>query len=135
MHHVARKLRPDTSVVSQGLLSECNNSCPSSPLFQVNVFVIRVTNLPILLMISLYERQAKKAGSTNFYDTLAHAAVKLYDTLPRSLKRMSMCMNLSRLSRIERLPYPLPGIFEGLAGPGSDIDVVRIYNHSHFPTS
>ncbi|KXN87398.1 hypothetical protein AN958_08829 [Leucoagaricus sp. SymC.cos] len=71
---------------------------------KVNVFVIRITNLPILLLVSLYERQAKKAGTTSFYDTLASAAEKVYDTLPRTLKRMS--------------------IFEGLAGPGSDIDTI-----------
>lgn len=71
---------------------------------KVNVFVIRITNLPILLMISWYERQAKKAGTGSFYDTLTNAAERVLDTLPRSLKRMT--------------------IFEGLAGSGGDIDAI-----------
>lgn len=60
--------------------------------------------LTILLMISWYERYAKKAGTGSFYDTFVHAAEKLFDSLPRPLKRVS--------------------IFEGLAGPGADIDVI-----------
>lgn len=71
---------------------------------KVNVLMIRITNLPILLMISWYERYAKKAGTGSFYDTFVHAAEKLFDSLPRPLKRVS--------------------IFEGLAGPGADIDVI-----------
>lgn len=56
--------------------------------FQVNVLMIRITNLPILLMISWYERYAKKAGTGSFYDTFVHAAEKLFDSLPRPLKRV-----------------------------------------------
>ena len=29
------------------------------------------------------------AGTIGFYDTIAHVAEKVFDTLPRSLKRMS----------------------------------------------
>ncbi|KAF8159446.1 receptor-activated Ca2+-permeable cation channel [Crassisporium funariophilum] len=71
---------------------------------KVNVFMIRLTSFPILLMISLYERQAKLAGAITFYDTIAHVAEKVFDTLPRSMKRMTF--------------------FEGLAGADADIDAV-----------
>lgn len=50
---------------------------------------LRLTSFPVLLSISLYERQAKMAGTIGFYDTIAHVAEKVIDTLPRSLKRMS----------------------------------------------
>ncbi|PPQ76669.1 hypothetical protein CVT24_011914 [Panaeolus cyanescens] len=71
---------------------------------KVNVFMIRLTSFPVLLTISLYERQCKAAGSENFYDTIAHMAEKVFDTLPRTLKRMTF--------------------FEGLAGADADIDAV-----------
>ncbi|KAH7890816.1 hypothetical protein F5I97DRAFT_1838990 [Phlebopus sp. FC_14] len=71
---------------------------------KVNVFMIRATNFPILLVIAWYERQSKKSGSIGFYETISSAAEKIIDTLPRSLKRVSL--------------------FEGLAGLGSDIDVI-----------
>lgn len=71
---------------------------------KVNVFMIRATNFPILLMIALYERQSKKTGSNGFYETITSAAEKVLDTLPRPLKRMSF--------------------FEGLVGSGSTIDVI-----------
>ncbi|KAG2128545.1 hypothetical protein DEU56DRAFT_818870 [Suillus clintonianus] len=68
---------------------------------KVNVFMIRATNFPILLMIAWYERQSKKNGSNGFYETITSAAEKV---LPRPLKRMSL--------------------FEGLVGSGSTIDVI-----------
>jgi len=71
---------------------------------KVNVFMIRATNFPILLIIAWYERQSKKNGSFGFYDTITSAAEKVFDTLPRSLKRMSF--------------------FEGLVGSGGDIDII-----------
>ncbi|OJA14994.1 hypothetical protein AZE42_04319 [Rhizopogon vesiculosus] len=71
---------------------------------KVNVFMIRATNFPILLIIAWYERQSKKSGSFGFYDTITSAAEKVFDTLPRSLKRMSF--------------------FEGLVGSGGDIDII-----------
>ncbi|KAG1808712.1 uncharacterized protein BJ212DRAFT_1484952 [Suillus subaureus] len=71
---------------------------------KVNVFMIRATNFPILLIIALYERQSKKTGSNGFYETITSAAEKVLDTLPRPLKRMSF--------------------FEGLVGSGSTIDVI-----------
>jgi len=58
---------------------------------KVNVLMIRITNLPILLMISWYERYAKKAGTGSFYDTIAHAAEKLFESLPRPLKLKRVC--------------------------------------------
>ncbi|KDR80736.1 hypothetical protein GALMADRAFT_241168 [Galerina marginata CBS 339.88] len=71
---------------------------------KVNVFMIRLTSFPILLAISFYERQSKLAGTITLYDTVIHVAEKVFDTLPRTFKRMTF--------------------FEGLAGAGSDIDAV-----------
>ncbi|TFK29652.1 hypothetical protein FA15DRAFT_663807 [Coprinopsis marcescibilis] len=71
---------------------------------KVNVFLIRVTNFPILLGISYYERQSQNAGSDNFAETVAYLTERVYDTLPRQIKRI--------------------GLFEGFAGSGSDIDAI-----------
>ncbi|CAL1715034.1 unnamed protein product [Somion occarium] len=72
---------------------------------KVNVFMIRVTSFPILLLIAGYERQAKRTGAITFYDTITAAAEKVLDTLPRSLKRMTL--------------------FEGLmAGSDAEIDAI-----------
>jgi len=70
----------------------------------LNVFLIRLTSFPILLAISFYERQSKKAGTVTFYATIGHVTERIFDSLPRSLKRLS--------------------IFEGLAGADADIDAV-----------
>ncbi|TFK79738.1 hypothetical protein K466DRAFT_667994 [Polyporus arcularius HHB13444] len=71
---------------------------------KVNVFMIRLTSFPILLCIALYERQAKRSGSFTFYETVTAAAEKIFDTLPRHLKRLTF--------------------FEGLTGPEADIDAI-----------
>ncbi|KAF7370601.1 hypothetical protein MSAN_00692800 [Mycena sanguinolenta] len=71
---------------------------------KVNVFMIRLTSFPILLLISLYERQAKKSGTTNIYDTLTVVTERMLETLPRRFKLLNF--------------------FEGLAGSDSDIDIV-----------
>ncbi|KAI0084442.1 hypothetical protein BDY19DRAFT_987498 [Irpex rosettiformis] len=71
---------------------------------KVNVFMIRLTSFPILLLIALYERQAKRTGALTFYETVSAAAEKVFDTLPRGLKRLSL--------------------FEGLAGADADIDAI-----------
>ncbi|KAJ7890538.1 receptor-activated Ca2+-permeable cation channel [Mycena olivaceomarginata] len=71
---------------------------------RVNVFMIRITSFPILLMISLYERQAKKNGTTNIYETLTVVTERMLETLPRRFKLLNF--------------------FEGLAGSDSDIDMV-----------
>ncbi|KAJ7765480.1 hypothetical protein DFH07DRAFT_1015251, partial [Mycena maculata] len=71
---------------------------------KVNVFMIRVTSFPVLLMISLYERQAKKNGTTNISETLVVMTENMLETLPRRFKLLNF--------------------FEGLAGSDSDIDVV-----------
>lgn len=70
--------------------------------------MIRVTSFPILLLIAGYERQAKRTGAITFYDTITAAAEKVLDTLPRSLKRMTL--------------------FEGLmAGSDAEIDAVSMF--------
>ncbi|KAF9075354.1 receptor-activated Ca2+-permeable cation channel [Rhodocollybia butyracea] len=71
---------------------------------KVNVFMIRTMNLPVLLVIALYERQAKLNGTTGLYETIIVMTEKAYDSLPRQLKRLS--------------------IFEGLAGSDGDIDAI-----------
>ncbi|EIW58800.1 uncharacterized protein TRAVEDRAFT_72272 [Trametes versicolor FP-101664 SS1] len=63
-----------------------------------------LTSFPILLSIAWYERQAKHSGSFTFYETVSAAAEKLFDTLPRHLKRLTL--------------------FEGLTGPDADIDAI-----------
>ncbi|KAF8239383.1 receptor-activated Ca2+-permeable cation channel [Tricholoma matsutake] len=71
---------------------------------KVNVLLIRLTSFPLLLLIALYERQSKQSGTTTFYDTIGAVAEKVFDTLPRHLKRLTF--------------------FEGLVGPGSDISAI-----------
>ncbi|KAI0774788.1 hypothetical protein BD413DRAFT_472139 [Trametes elegans] len=71
---------------------------------KVNVFMIRLTSFPILLGIAWYERQAKRSGSFTFYETVSAAAEKVFDTLPRHLKRLAL--------------------FDGLTGPEADIDAI-----------
>ncbi|KIP03001.1 hypothetical protein PHLGIDRAFT_16153 [Phlebiopsis gigantea 11061_1 CR5-6] len=71
---------------------------------KVNVFMIRLTSFPVLLLIAVYERQAKSSGALTFYETVSSVAEKVMDTLPRSLKRMSF--------------------LEGLAGTEADIDAI-----------
>ncbi|KAJ6591536.1 hypothetical protein DFH09DRAFT_1244623 [Mycena vulgaris] len=71
---------------------------------KVNVFMIRITSFPILLMISLYERQAKKNSTTNIYETLTVVTERMLETLPRRFKLLNF--------------------FEGLAGSDGDIDTV-----------
>ncbi|KAJ7180666.1 hypothetical protein C8R46DRAFT_1070191 [Mycena filopes] len=56
---------------------------------KVNVFMIRTTSFPVLLMISLYERQAKKNGTTNIYETLTVVTERMLETLPRRFKLLS----------------------------------------------
>lgn len=71
---------------------------------KVNVFMIRLTSFPILLLIAGYERQAKRTGSTNFSETMESTVESLVDALPRQLTRLSL--------------------FDGLVGSDSDIDAV-----------
>lgn len=80
-----------------------------------------MTSFPVLLLIALYERQSKNSGTTNFYDTVSAVAERAFDTLPRHLKRLSAFNSLTLRSRVTHLP---PAFFEGLAGPGGDIDAV-----------
>ncbi|KAJ6610203.1 hypothetical protein B0H10DRAFT_2438133 [Mycena sp. CBHHK59/15] len=64
----------------------------------------RATSFPVLLMISLYERQAKKNGTTNIYETITVVTERMLETLPRRFKLLNF--------------------FEGLAGSDGDIDAV-----------
>ncbi|KAI0057252.1 hypothetical protein BV25DRAFT_1920347 [Artomyces pyxidatus] len=72
---------------------------------KVNVFMIRVTNFPILLVIAFYERQAKKTGTRGVHDTLTATGERFYESLPRQLKRMTFFDSF-------------------MAGGGADIDAI-----------
>ena len=48
----------------------------------------RLTNFPFLLLIALYERQAKTAGTTGFSETLGVVFDNVLDTLPRPFRRL-----------------------------------------------
>ena len=87
-----------------------------------NWFFRRLTSFPILLLIAWYERQSKYYGSSSFYDTVREAAEKVYDTLPRQIKRLS---ERSSKSQMFALIWHLVAIFEGLAGADADIDAVN----------
>ncbi|KAH8108342.1 hypothetical protein DFH11DRAFT_1517080 [Phellopilus nigrolimitatus] len=72
---------------------------------KVNVFMIRLTSFPILLFIAYYERQAKFIHATTFTETVSATMERVIETLPRSIKRMTL--------------------FEGIfAGKASDIDAI-----------
>ncbi|KAH9032334.1 hypothetical protein EDB84DRAFT_1491009, partial [Lactarius hengduanensis] len=73
---------------------------------KVNVFLIRLTNFPILLTIAFYERQAKKTGSVGVGETLVATTERFIETLPR---------NMRRWSSVARKLSP---------GGGSDIDAI-----------
>ncbi|KAI0270966.1 hypothetical protein BGY98DRAFT_1008270 [Russula aff. rugulosa BPL654] len=60
---------------------------------KVNVFMIRLTNFPMLLTISLYERQAKKIGTVGVGETLMATAEQFVETLPRNVKRWTLLEN------------------------------------------
>jgi hypothetical protein len=79
-----------------------------------------------LLGIALYERQSKQSGTTTFYDTMGAVAEKIFDTLPRQLKRLSE-RHLSR-DLLFTHDSVIPAFFEGLVGPDSDISAVRSNN-------
>lgn len=85
--------------------------------------MIRLTSFPILLLIAWYERQAKQSGSITFRETLSSAAEKIFDALPRSLKRL--CELKKYQSDIRPLTVSCAAFFEGLAGSEADIDAVR----------
>ncbi|KAF8507952.1 hypothetical protein BU17DRAFT_57014, partial [Hysterangium stoloniferum] len=71
---------------------------------KVNVFMIRLTSFPILLCISLYERQKSETGAITFYEYISESLEMIMDKLPKGLKKMAF--------------------FDGLKGSGSDIDAV-----------
>jgi hypothetical protein len=110
------------------------------PVSQLNVFLIRcvlarlyklgsdvaprLTSFPLLLSISFYERQSKHGGTVTIYDTITHVAERIFDTLPRSLKRMSKISSV--LLRFVFIHHNSSAIFEGLAGADADIDAVGV---------
>ncbi|KAG6877315.1 hypothetical protein C0992_010296, partial [Termitomyces sp. T32_za158] len=59
----------------------------------VNVLMIRITSFPILLLISLYERQQSKRSGTT--ETIAAITDKILDALPRQLRRMTFLEGLA----------------------------------------
>jgi hypothetical protein len=71
---------------------------------KVNVFMIRMTSFPLLLVIAWYERQVKRSGSTNFFEAITDTLESIFDLLPKNMKRMTF--------------------FDGLAGNDAGIDAV-----------
>jgi len=71
---------------------------------KVNVFLIRLSNFPVLLLIAWYERQSKRSGSVGFYDTVSSVIESVFESLPRSIRRLSL--------------------FDGLAGSAAGIDLI-----------
>ncbi|KAI0953934.1 hypothetical protein AcV7_007322 [Taiwanofungus camphoratus] len=94
---------------------------------KVNVFLIRLTNFPILLSISLYERQAKLSGAYTFYETVSAAADKVFDTLPRAFKRLSEYSFIHWGVDV----HSIAAFFEGLTGPDADIDAIFELGEEH----
>lgn len=90
MYHVTCQLYPIASLVPQGQRFYDPVGSHFSLSVQCLTFPLSATSFPILLCIAWYERQAKRAGSITFYETVSAAAEKVFDTLPRSLKRLSM---------------------------------------------
>ncbi|KAF9006151.1 hypothetical protein BDQ17DRAFT_1389716 [Cyathus striatus] len=80
---------------------------PASYILTPRWFHKVLTSFPILLFIALYERQSKTAGTASFSETVGHMAEKVFDLLPRSIKRMCTL-----------------AFFEGLAGSDADIDAI-----------
>jgi len=71
---------------------------------KVNVFLIRVTSCPILLIIALCERKWEYDRPTTLMEVISRLADTVRDFLPRWLARLN--------------------IFEGIAGSGADIDSI-----------
>ena len=64
-----------------------HNSGSSSKLI---VLVGRTTAFPILLIIAFYERQrVDNPEISSFYETVQAAAEQVFDSLPRTLRRLS----------------------------------------------
>lgn len=64
-----------------------------------------MSNLPILLLIAFYERQSTDMSAVTFYETLTTAAERVYDTLPRRLKRLSTAPLLYVATVSHSLPH------------------------------
>ncbi|KAG8873745.1 hypothetical protein FRB98_008807 [Tulasnella sp. 332] len=71
---------------------------------KVNVFMIRVTSFPILLLIAVYERQKMANQSTTMRETVDSIVDNVFDSLPKRIRRLT--------------------IFDTLVGTGHDIDTV-----------
>ena len=54
----------------------------------------RLTSFPILLCIAVYERHKKRTGAITFYEHVSAAAERVFDFLPKQLKRMCMYLAL-----------------------------------------
>ncbi|KAG9018403.1 hypothetical protein FRB93_000106 [Tulasnella sp. JGI-2019a] len=71
---------------------------------KVNVFMIRVTSFPILLMIAVYERQKVIHQATTMRETVDGMVDTVFDSLPKRIRRLT--------------------IFDTLVGNGHDINTV-----------
>ncbi|KAG8925536.1 hypothetical protein FRC01_010038 [Tulasnella sp. 417] len=57
---------------------------------KVNVFMIRVTSLPILLAIAVYERQKVRHQTTTMQETVSVMVESVVERIPRGLRRLTL---------------------------------------------
>ncbi|KAG9050438.1 hypothetical protein FS837_005511 [Tulasnella sp. UAMH 9824] len=57
---------------------------------KVNVFMIRVTSLPILLLIAVYERQKVRHQTTTMQETVSVMVENVVERIPRGLRRLTL---------------------------------------------
>ncbi len=60
--------------------------------------MLRMTSFPVLLLIAAYERQVKRIGAVTFNETVSAATERMFETLPRALKRLSKPGSLNQKS-------------------------------------
>ncbi|KAG9009327.1 hypothetical protein FRB90_008420 [Tulasnella sp. 427] len=61
---------------------------------KVNVFMIRVTSLPILLAIAIYERQKVRHRTTTMQETVSVMVERVVERIPRGLRRLTLVDHL-----------------------------------------
>ncbi|KAI0034476.1 hypothetical protein K488DRAFT_45428 [Vararia minispora EC-137] len=105
--------QPPINVFALCILYPCGYILSPRWFHKVNVFLIRVTNLPILVLVSLYERQAMRVGATGLGETLTITMELIIEKMPRQIKRM------------------VPTFVEGMVGSGSDIDIIFEIDEEH----
>ncbi|KIO34124.1 hypothetical protein M407DRAFT_13568 [Tulasnella calospora MUT 4182] len=57
---------------------------------KVNVFMIRITSLPILLAVAVYERQKVRHRTTTMQETVSVMVERVVERIPRGLRRLTL---------------------------------------------